>query len=70
MDINQAAKIMGKKGGNKNKKKGKGYFQNLQRLSSQAKRNKILESFKVEDLDNSVTAKSLTEKLEQIDENK
>ena len=60
---------MGKKGGNITAKRGKQYFRDLQKLSVAKKRLRInvLNSITVGELENPITAETVTKKLEQID---
>ena len=65
MDTKEA----GKKGGMINAQKGPEHFRNLQKLSVERKRLRIsvLNSVTVGELENPITAETVTEKLEQID---
>ena len=63
-------KKAGRMGGLKTKKRGKTYYQNLQKLSimsKQKKRELVLKSVTIEEIGNPVTLKSVQDKLEQID---
>lgn len=71
MDINEAASLMGKKGGKKTKMTKPGnYYSKLGVLSGQSrreKREKLLSMFTVGELENKFTLESITKKLEQLD---
>lgn len=70
MNISEAAKVLGKKGGDKNKNKPKKFWQKLQELGVEAKKRKkqeLLSKFTVEDALNPITVQSIGEKMEQIE---
>ncbi len=60
-------KIAGRKGGLKTAEKGPKYFKKIQKLSVEARRKKILESFTVEYLDNPITEASVADALSNLD---
>lgn len=63
MDTKKAGKI----GGLRTAKRGKEYYQQIQKLGVKARKENILKTFKVEDALNPVTAESIGKKLEQIE---
>ena len=60
-------KTAGSKGGKMTAKRGKKYYQEIQKLSTEARRKKILQSFTIQDLDNPITANSVAEALNNLD---
>ena len=60
-------KTAGSKGGKMTAKRGKKYYQEIQKLSTEARKKKVLASFTVQDALNPVTAESIGRKLEQIE---
>ena len=57
----------GRKGGNITAKRGPKFYRELQKKSVAARKKDLLSQFRVEDLDNPVLVKTLSEKLEQFD---
>jgi len=68
MDIKEAAQLLGRKGGNKTLERlGKEHYSEIQKLSTEAKKQHILRKFTTGDALNPITAQSIGEKLEQIE---
>ena len=70
MDIKEAATLLGRKGGLKNKAKGSRYFKQLQEKSGasrRARREIMLSSVTLGDLENTAILSSVIQGLEKID---